>query len=67
MFKRKLFLFTYETSRENSVHVYGSTMDDATKNFWKFANEYVKTPGVSMDIIEVKLIGDVIVQLEPAL
>jgi len=65
MFKKNLYLVTYKSSNESCIHVYGGSMADAIKNFWSWADEYVKVHGVHLDIVEIKLVGTVLVKLAP--
>jgi len=61
MFKKNLYLVTYNSIKVNSIHVYGTNLSDAIQNFWNAANEKIKTPGIELDITEIKLIGEIIV------
>lgn len=61
MFKKNLYLVTYKLANVYSIHVYGTNLSDAIQNFWNYADEKIKIPGVSLDIIEIKLIGEIIV------
>lgn len=67
MFKRNLYLVTYKNASGSCTHVYGGTMSEATENFWKYADRHLVIPGVHLDIIEIKLVGTVLVQLAPGI
>ena len=66
MFERNLYLVTYKRSNTDSINVIGSNINDAMLNFWKYVdgrNDFHS--GVGTDVLEVKLVGRVAVQLAP--
>ena len=68
MFERNLYLVTYRRSNTDSINVIGSNINDAMVNFWKYVdgrNDF--HPGVGTDVLEVKLVGRVAVQLAPGI
>ena len=68
MFERNLYLVTYKRSNTHSINVIGGTINDAMVNFWKYVdsrNDFHS--GVGTDVLEVKLVGRVAVQLAPGI
>jgi hypothetical protein len=68
MFERNLYLVTYRRSNTDSINVIGGTINDAMVNFWKYIdgrNDFHS--GVGTDVLEVKLVGRVAVQLAPGI
>jgi hypothetical protein len=68
MFERNLYLVTYRRSNTDSINVIGSNINDAMVNFWKYVdgrNDFHS--GVGTDVLEVKLVGRVAVQLAPGI
>ena len=68
MFERNLYLVTYKRSNTDSINVIGSNINDAMVNFWKYIdgrNDF--HAGVGTDVLEVKLVGRVAVQLAPGI
>jgi hypothetical protein len=68
MFERNLYLVTYRRSNTDSINVIGSNINDAMINFWKYVdgrNDFHS--GVGTDVLEVKLVGRVAVQLAPGI
>ena len=63
MIKRNLYLITYKNADESCIYVYGSNIEQAQENFWKWANAHVRVPGVSLYITDIKSIGNVLVEL----
>ena len=68
MFERNLYLVTYRRSNTDSINVIGGTINDAMVNFWKYIdgrNDFHS--GVGTDVLEVKLVGRVAIQLAPGI
>lgn len=68
MIKRNLYLVTYKRSNTEMIHIIGSNMTDALSNFGKYIDSRQDWhPGIGIEVLEVKFIGDVAVQLAPGL
>ena len=68
MFKRNLYLVTYKRTNTDMIHVIGSDLTDGLNNFWKYVDSRQDFhPGVGTEVLEVKRVGSVAVQLEPGI
>jgi hypothetical protein len=68
MFERNLYLVTYRRSNTDSINIIGSNINDAVLNFWKYIDGRKDfSAGVGTDVLEVRLVGRVAVQLAPGI